>query len=104
MSKIQSYFPTLVYRADAAANFRLNHELESAALTLAQEDAAGIKWCEKHGYNGYTSFASLNDLAERIAAFNALEKKLDAHAAKFAKARATSALNLSSRRPGVFRS
>ena len=86
MSKIQSFFPTLVYRADKCITSRLNMELEQASLMLAQDDKAGIKWCEKHGYNGYTSFASLYDLAERIPAFKRLEKVLDAHAAKFAKA------------------
>ncbi|HEY5364426.1 MAG TPA: TIGR02466 family protein [Aestuariivirga sp.] len=86
MSKIQSFFPTLIYRADAAAKARLNAALEQACLMLAQDDLVGIKWCEKHGYQGYTSFASINDLAAQIPAFKALEKILDRHAAKFSKA------------------
>ncbi len=86
MSKIQSFFPTLVYRADGATTTRLNMDLEQAALMLARDDRIGQKWCEKHGYNGYTSFASYNDLSARHHAFKALEKKLDTHAAKFAKA------------------
>ena len=86
MSKIQSFFPTLVYRADNATTTRLNMQLEQDALMLAHEDSAGRKWCEKHGYNGYTSFASLNDLSQRLMSFTALEKILDAHASKFAKA------------------
>ena len=86
MSKIQSFFPTLIYRADSAATAKLNRELEKASLMLAQDDLVGIKWCEKHGYQGYTSFASINDLPTHIPAFKALEKILDRHAAKFAKA------------------
>jgi uncharacterized protein (TIGR02466 family) len=86
MSKIQSFFPTLIYRADDAATAGLNAKLEQSSLMLAQDDLVGIKWCEKHGYQGYTSFASINDLAAQIPAFNALEKILDRHAAKFAKA------------------
>ena len=85
MSKIQSFFPTLIYRADKAASARLNRRLEQACLMLAQEDDAGIRWCEKHGYPGYTSFASLDDLASRIPALQALEKILDRHAAAFAR-------------------
>ncbi len=85
MSKIQSFFPTLIYRADKAASARLNQRLEQACLMLAQEDDAGIRWCEKHGYPGYTSFASLDDLASRIPALQALEKILDRHAAAFAR-------------------
>ena len=86
MSKIQSFFPTLIYRADNAATAKLNHDLEDASLMLAQDDAVGNRWCEKHGYHGYTSFGSIIDLAERIPAFKRLEKKLDYHAAAFAKA------------------
>ena len=86
MSKIQSFFPTLVYRADNATTTRLNMQLEQDALMLAHDDRVGQKWCEKHGYNGYTSFASLNDLSQRLTSFTALEKILDKHAAKFAKA------------------
>ena len=86
MSKIQSFFPTLIYRADTAATAKLNRELEQASLMLAQDDLVGIKWCEKHGYQGYTSFASIIDLPVQIPAFKALEKILDRHAANFAKA------------------
>ncbi|MDP8996430.1 MAG: TIGR02466 family protein [Pseudomonadota bacterium] len=86
MSKIQSFFPTLIYRADSATTAGLNAKLEQASLMLAQDDLVGIKWCEKHGYQGYTSFASINDLPAHIPAFKALEKILDRHAANFAKA------------------
>jgi len=86
MSKIQSFFPTLIYRADKAAPAKLNLELEQTAISLAHEDATGIKWCEKHGYPGYTSFASREDLAWNVPAFKTLVKRLDKHAAAFAKA------------------
>src|SRR5580765_6282957 len=74
MSKIHSFFPTLIYRADEAAPGRLIADLEQAALMLTQEDAVGIKWCEKHGYPGYTSYGSLDDLAGSVPAFERLEK------------------------------
>jgi len=86
MSKIQSFFPTLIYRADEAATAGLNAKLQQSSLMLAQDDLAGIKWCEKHGYNGYTSFASLDDLGHRLPSFKSLEKILDRHALAFAKA------------------
>jgi uncharacterized protein (TIGR02466 family) len=86
MAKLLSVFPTHIYRADRAGSAALNAELEVASLTLATEDTAGLKWSEKHGYPGYTSFASLNDLARRIPAFKKLTRKLDRHAAAFAKA------------------
>jgi uncharacterized protein (TIGR02466 family) len=86
MPKIQSAFPTLIYRADKAVSQRLNTELEVNCLSLATDDIAGLKWSEKHGYPGYTSYSSLNDLAWRSPTFKELVRVLDKHAAAFAKA------------------
>ena len=83
---VESLFPTLVYRAEVANAQRLNLELEDAALSLSQHDAKGRRWCEKHGYAGYTSYASIEDLAQRSKPFARLEKIIHAHAADFAKA------------------
>jgi uncharacterized protein (TIGR02466 family) len=85
-AKISALFPTHLYRADNAGSAALNAELEVASLSLSHNDVAGLRWCEKHGYPGYTSFASLNDLSRRLAAFKKLERILDKHAAEFAKA------------------
>ncbi len=86
MAKITSVFPTLIYREDLPRIDTLNAELEVAALSLATNDHAGLKWCEKHGYPGYTSYASLNELASRIPAFKKLERLIDKHASAYAKA------------------
>ena len=86
MAKIQSVFPTFIYRAEIERATKLNTELEAAAQSLSRDDLAGLKWCDKHGYPGYTSYASLDDLAWRIPAFKKLERLLDKHAAAFAKA------------------
>ena len=85
MSTIQKLFPTLLYRTDVAAPEKLNGNLADAALTLSEDDKAGQRWCEKHGYPGYTSFASQLDLPSFIPAFKKLVKQLDAHAGIFAK-------------------
>ena len=85
MSNIQSLFPTLLYRAELPTPDRLNMQLHDAALELAAGDLAGQRWCEKHGYPGYTSFATQDDLAEQIPAIARLVKILDKHAADFAK-------------------
>jgi uncharacterized protein (TIGR02466 family) len=86
MSTIHSLFPTLVYRAEVKRAAGLNHELATAALSLARDDAAGRRWCVRHGYPGYTSYASLDDLPWRIPAFARLVKLIDRHALKFARA------------------
>ena len=86
MSTIQQLFPTLLYRAETPKNDRLNYQLEVAALELADADKKGQAWCEKHGYAGYTSFATMPNLADEHALFRKLVKQIDKHAAEFAKA------------------
>jgi uncharacterized protein (TIGR02466 family) len=85
-SQTQALFPTLLYRADGAGSAKLNLELEAAALSLARDDRAGIAWCAKHGYAGYTSYGSISNLSERIQPFATLARMIDRHAAQFAKA------------------
>ncbi len=86
MSKITTLFPTYLYRADDAVPDTLNAALEVAALDLTYHDAVGRRWCEKHGYAGYTSYGSFTDLSSAHPAFKRLEKILDRHALDFAQA------------------
>jgi len=60
-------------------------ELAHSIRSLAQDDEAGIGWSREHGYAGYTSYASLNDLPRRDPAFADLAKVLTKHASAFAK-------------------
>jgi uncharacterized protein (TIGR02466 family) len=83
---IEALFATQVYRAEVPNVQSLNMDLEDAALALSQHDEKGLRWCRKHGYAGYTSYASITDLAERSAPFARLEKIIHTHAAVFAKA------------------
>ena len=85
MPKTQDVFVTRIYRADLAGTARLNRELEATALSLSRDDRAGLRWCAKHGYPGYTSFASPGDLAGRFPEFARLEKLIGRHAAAFAR-------------------
>lgn len=81
-------FPTLIYEnalADGAASESLRADLEVACLDLAEQDGAGQAWSEAHGYAGYTSYASLNDLPLRNPSFGDLKRALDRHAAAFAR-------------------
>jgi uncharacterized protein (TIGR02466 family) len=76
-------FATLFYEAalDAPA---LLAELDGACRTLAEEDGAGRRWSRGHGYRGYTSYASLNDLPLRDPRFAELVRHLNRHVAAFA--------------------
>jgi uncharacterized protein (TIGR02466 family) len=85
MSTVQSVFPTLIYRSRIRSFSRLNQDLEKAAYSLAHDDTAGRRWSDRHGYPGYTSYASLDDLPWRIPVFRRLVKELDKHAESFAK-------------------
>ncbi|MES2339420.1 MAG: TIGR02466 family protein [Pseudomonadota bacterium] len=80
----RTLFPTHFYEAplgDAA----LVAELADACRDLAIEDRAGRAWSKDHGYRGYTSYASLDDLPQRVPAFDDLVRLLNRHVAAFAK-------------------
>lgn len=86
MSAISEFFATRIYRADAITSQKLTAALEAVCLSLAMDDRAGLRWCEKHGYPGYTSYASLNDLPWRFPEVASLVKIIDRHALSYAKA------------------
>ena len=76
-------FPTLLYEAELGDEAKIG-ELAHSIRSLAADDAAGARWSREHGYKGYTSYASLNDLARRDPAFAELGKLLSRHARHFA--------------------
>jgi uncharacterized protein (TIGR02466 family) len=82
MAEITSLFVTRLYRAkvnDLGKKKIDFDDLASSCLAIAEDDEAGQRWCEKNGYPGYTSYASLNDLPWRFPVFADLEKALDKH-------------------------
>jgi uncharacterized protein (TIGR02466 family) len=79
----RTLFATQFYEGELAAP-QLLFQLEDACLALAEEDAAGQRWAREHGYRGYTSYASLNDLPVRDPRFADLVRLLDRHVAAFA--------------------
>ncbi|MFI4933404.1 MAG: TIGR02466 family protein [Caulobacterales bacterium] len=86
---VRSLFASRLYEAslDGDPGFEaFRAELEAACLMLAREDLAGRAWCRRHGYGGYTSYASLDDLPTRASAFAELKRRLDRHAKGFAQA------------------
>jgi uncharacterized protein (TIGR02466 family) len=84
MGKIENLFVTKLYRAEFGR--RLNAELERTCLAIATEDRAGQRWAREHGYEGYTSYASLNDLTLRASVFEELERRIAGEVRSFAKA------------------
>jgi uncharacterized protein (TIGR02466 family) len=76
-------FATSLYEADLADQHLLG-ELAHSIRSLAADDMAGQRWSREHGYKGYTSYASLDDLPKRDPALADLAKLLTRHATIFA--------------------
>ena len=79
----RSLFATRLYEAEIADEALLA-ELAHSIRSLATDDIAGQRWSRQHGYRGYTSYASLNDLPKRDPAFAELGRLLARHALAFA--------------------
>ena len=81
---MRSLFATNLYEAqigDEALLADLAHSIRS----LAEDDEAGRRWSKEHGYAGYTSYASLNDLPKRDPVIAALTRLLARNADTFAR-------------------
>jgi uncharacterized protein (TIGR02466 family) len=81
---VRALFASLLYQAPLGDSALIT-ELEGSCLALAEDDIAGRRWAKEHGYKGYTSYASLNDLPIRDPAFGDLKRLLDKHVAAFAR-------------------
>ncbi|MEO1694855.1 MAG: TIGR02466 family protein [Pseudomonadota bacterium] len=88
MTTIDTLFATRLYRARLAKRnvAALNARLRAVADALQVDDSAGIAWCERNAYPGYTSYGSLNDLPWRFPECAELRDKLDGHAQAFGEA------------------
>ncbi|HIV77926.1 MAG TPA: hypothetical protein H9899_10425 [Candidatus Sphingomonas excrementigallinarum] len=81
---VRRLFASLLYEGQLD-DADLLAEIEQSCWALAEDDRAGRRWSKEHGYRGYTSYASLNDLPIRDPVFADLKKKLDRHVARFAE-------------------
>ena len=81
MAGFDTLFPTRLYRA----RISVAAGLAQTCLAIAAEDKAGRRWARDHGYGGYTSYASLNDLTTRATVFTELERAVAGHVGAFAR-------------------
>ena len=81
MAEFQALFVTRLYRGRIVPP----RDLAGTCLAIAAEDKAGQRWAKSHGYGGYTSYASLNDLTARATVFAELERALATHVASFVR-------------------
>jgi uncharacterized protein (TIGR02466 family) len=75
---MRQLFATPLYEADLTLDLE---ELAHSIRSLAEDDGAGRRWAKEHGYKGYTSYASLNDLPRRDPVFADLAPRFTRHAA-----------------------
>ncbi|CAN5884587.1 TIGR02466 family protein [soil metagenome] len=80
---VRSLFATRLYEG-ALNDADFVAELDHACRVLAEDDRAGRAWSKAHGYRGYTSYASLDDLPQRDPTFGELARRLNKHVADFA--------------------
>lgn len=81
---MRTLFATPLYEA-LVDQPSLLEDLARSIRSLAKDDRAGRAWSREHGYKGYTSYASLDDLPRRDPSFADLKRLLIRHAAAFAK-------------------
>nr|WP_314446577.1 TIGR02466 family protein [uncultured Sphingomonas sp.] len=79
---MRQLFATPLYEAELDLDLA---ELAHSIHSLAEDDSAGRRWAREHGYKGYTSYASLNDLPRRDPVVADLARALTRHAAIFAR-------------------
>jgi uncharacterized protein (TIGR02466 family) len=77
----ENLFVTKLYKGRIAPP----RDLEKTCLAIAAEDKAGRRWSKSHGYGGYTSYASLNDLTLRASILADLERAIAKHVTGFAR-------------------
>jgi uncharacterized protein (TIGR02466 family) len=84
---VHRLFPTLVYSARlmGAAGGKLNARLLRECLQLRHDDAAGRRWSATRYPRGYTSYGSAHRMHRMSPTFEALERAIDRHVAKFVR-------------------
>lgn len=78
-------FATRIDRRRLIGESAVCRQLAGECLAIAADDVAGQKWCREHRYAGYTSYASLNDLAWRSSSFADLQKRIERAGKSFAR-------------------
>lgn len=86
MPRLDTLFVTRIKRHEIGRrSSALVDVLRTTCGAIADEDGAGQSWCREHGYKGYTSYASLDDLPRRASVFGDLVRLIDPKVAAFAR-------------------
>jgi uncharacterized protein (TIGR02466 family) len=82
---ISRFFPTQVF-TDRLRPGELNKQLLREVRELPKLDAAGVAWSKANYRNGFTSYASANNLQKISPTFAKLEEWIDARVNSYARA------------------
>lgn len=87
MSRVQAWFPTLIYCAPLIAGGAavLNRELQREAQQLREFDRPGQRWSKTSYPGGYTSYGSLDHLHQFSSTFDGLRRHIDRHVRRYAR-------------------
>ena len=81
-----SVFPTLIYvERLGRATSSLNRELLAEIRAIRARDTAGRRWSQDHYPNGWTSYASLDQLHRMSSTFIALRARIDRHVKRYSR-------------------
>jgi uncharacterized protein (TIGR02466 family) len=83
---IERLFPTLLYRASLPVAIKLHDQFLVEIEDIAGLDVAGMHWSQENYRNGFTSYATANNLHRVSPTFGALEAQINLHVKKFSRA------------------
>jgi uncharacterized protein (TIGR02466 family) len=84
-SKLESVFPTYLYRGSFASTTVFNRELAREIAALESIDTHGVRWSRENYIGGYSSYSSLCHLHQTSPNFAELERRLAPHVRKFVR-------------------
>lgn len=83
---ISQHFPTQIFTDRHSRHASLNRQILKEVRDLMELDGAGKAWSGKHYRNGFTTYASANELQKISPTFAALENWIDGRVAQYARA------------------
>lgn len=83
---VSKHFPTQIFTDRYVSAASLNRQILKEVEDLLELDGAGRAWSEENYRNGFTSYASANELQKVSPTFAKLEKWIDGRVAQYARA------------------
>lgn len=84
---IRAWFPTLIYDAPLVptGGAAFAAKLLAECRRVREQDIEGRRWCRKNYPDGFTSYASMDELHKSFGTFMELERRVTRHVRSFAR-------------------